>query len=192
MGYITSQHFDAEIRKFILWGAIWKIRADVAMPGLGAMLEAYAFYALDPFTVAGLGKSPDSRRISKSNHDMVGVTNRYYIRNDRLSNYILCLPGDGPAHTPCERGQDSFAAISREEYCLDQGSAFNKILPYKSKAYYIARYFEHPMYTYHVTAIKTKDGDTKAVIFWRFCEHAAARCIRIVDYICLLYTSRCV
>lgn len=182
-GFITSNHFDSNIDKSILWGAIWKTREDVAMPGLGVMVETYALQALDPHTVAGLGKSEHSIKVSKRHGDFVAKTNRYFILNDNISSFTLCETNGAPCGVQRELGNDAFVPIGLEDYKACGGRVFDKLLPYKSKAYYINRYFRHPIYQYNVTGIKNIEGDITAIFFWRFCDYSNAKCIRIVDYI---------
>lgn len=54
---------------------------------------------------------------------------------------------------------------------------------YKSKSYYINRYFEHPMYAYSFFAITDCDGRIAAILIARVCGDGEANCLRIVDLI---------
>lgn len=182
-GFITSKLFDPSIENMVLWGSIWKTRDDVAIPGLGAMVEGYAMQSLNPHTVAGLGKSVHSIKISKRHGDYNAKTNRYYILNDKSTSYTLCKPNMAPISSPCKEGNDRFVSLSIEDYRSCNGSVFNKILPYKSKKYYVKRYYQHPIYQYSITGIKAEDDDIRAIVFWRVCNYKGRKCIRVVDYI---------
>lgn len=74
--------------------------------------------------------------------------------------------------------------ISLEEYqkLEEHHKIFTEISKYKSKNYYINRYYNHPIYKYGFYGI-IKDNDICSVFVTRECGNGTAKCLRIVDYI---------
>lgn len=55
--------------------------------------------------------------------------------------------------------------------------------PYKEKAYIERRYFEHPIYQYHVYGVGDAMQKTDLLLVFRIQEHEGARALRLVDCI---------
>lgn len=182
-GFITSKHYDNQIENMIAWGAIWKTLDIATMPILGILVESFAMQTLDPQTRAAVGMSNYSIKFAKNRGDIVGKANRFYILNDKIKSFKLCERNNSISFVESETSDDMFVSLDLEKYQNCNDVVFSKVLPYKSKKYYINRYYRHPIYQYYVTGIKDKNNGIKAIFFWRFCEHDDARCIRLVDYI---------
>ncbi len=189
--YIPTTQYDKNIRHPICWGALSVNRgnlpidhSDKVVPGLGALINMYVLYELPYNTKAGLGISDMGFPLVKKLGYITGYCTQWYIihpakENFKLiGNYNKALRFNATAVS----NDDIFINCNLEEYMAIDGDVLNTIPPYKSKTYYINRFFKHPIYTYHATKICNPKGIPKAVFFWRFCEHDGSKCIRVVDY----------
>lgn len=183
-GFIFSSQFDSTIEKPIRWGAIWKNRDDIDEPGLGMMVQEYmAKYAASEIGV-GIGLSSMAQTVGKKQKNVMGKLSRYYILNTEMSKFYLVKNYEKEIaykESAFENSRKSLKEIELCEYEKLPDSAFSGVPFFKSKKYYVNRYYKHPIYKYRASAI-INNGVPEAVLFWRICSHNDAQCIRIVDY----------
>lgn len=183
IGLIPSTQFDPEIKKRIVWGAIWKVRDDVAADGLGVMVRLYGNIHIPGYAKGGLSLSKDATSVLGHYKYANGICNHYYMINPEDSRYELIgnIEETIPTRTAAIDPTKKFIFLTEEDF-LSIVDEKNTAIPfYKSKTYYLNRFFKHPIYTYHATLIVGSDKKQLGVFFWRVCKHNNARCIRIVD-----------
>lgn len=182
LGFITTAHFDSQIQHPMLWGAIWKARQDVDEPGLGMLVEMYCLKNVPHELTMGVGLSNDSIANFTSLHYTLGQMDQYFLLNQTMHSYYLCVPNGLGLGLRFQSTSDELVELNEAHYLALQGSCFDKLVSYKSRQYYVGRYFHHPIYRYRLFAI-CHQKDAVAVLVLRTCEYKDRRCLRIVDYI---------
>ncbi len=180
IGFILSSIYDHRIETPIRWGAIWKVRNDVAIKGLGLALKGYLEEMLPVPYIGGVGLSNDSKKIDTKLGEKMGKLEQYYIANPNLKEFKLI---DNPKFP-----QDISSNGSKQVICLDEAEFQSAasglkefIVPYKSIEYYRNRYYQHPVYKYKVLGIKNND-EMEAIIVYRVTAGMDRKNIFFVDY----------
>lgn len=185
LGFIPTNLFDSEIEHPMRWGAVWKIRDDAASKGLGLALKFYLYQNAPAPYSGGIGLSRFSREINKKMGEEVGIMEHFYMIHPRMEHFVLAKQITSSDRTSCGVSDDTihFQECLKAEFIHHSEDYLNHLLPYKSKMYYVKRFFEHPFYKY--LCIKTVDNQQKshAAFFLRICEHRGAKCIMIVDFL---------
>jgi hypothetical protein len=167
-----------------IWGSIWKTRDDIKTFGLGIAVKCFLNRILPMSRWLALGLS----HFSISNYTSLEFecknTRHYFIINPQKKIFNLCdgvLPyidksrNDDELFSLEECSLGDFAKIKSDD------EMFNAYNSFKTKNFYINRYFKHPWYDYKLYCIK-RDG-VKAILVTRECCAENSKCLRIVDYI---------
>lgn len=183
-GFITTRQFDSEITSPALCGAIWKSICEDQYPGVGIILQELMIQRIPHQVLFGLGMSRITEHMNRSKHHQLGVLRQYYILNPdcicfHLADQVPKVRQDGFRAAT----EKVFSLIDESAFCNQADYLYFKIPPFKSKLYYINRYYKHPMYHYSATAVYDECRTLSAIFFWRKCYHQDTCCIRIVDYI---------
>ncbi len=182
LGFVPTYQFDSEIKRTEVWPCIWKSRDDVHVKGLGVSLYHYLKEHIKIETISILGISEIALGIYKHWNFETGKIEQYFFPNYRMQKYQI-LGGNTKfeQHTKSdcmtlrEMSQAEFEAVSDIEL-------LSLINNYKSKKYYINRFFRHPVYQYKFFSVA--DGKVIKLIFVaRICHAKQSKCIRIVDCI---------
>ena len=64
----------------------------------------------------------------------------------------------------------------------DDAKVFSRLSSYKSKIYFLNRFFKHPIYQYIFYTIKNRN-EVLAILVARVCGNYMGKCLRIVDFI---------
>lgn len=184
LGFIPMGRFDPDLGDRDILLALWKVRDDIAPPGLGLRLLKAIQAQLKPRLIAAIGIS-----------DMVGPIYR-------ALGYTLDHLCHAAILNPAARGQTRLAQnvperafdeapspATRTLRPLDparDAAAIQRLaaaagLP-KSWAYIRDRYLDHPWYDYDLRLV-LRDGQPEALLIWRAVEAEGARILRIVDVI---------
>ncbi len=183
LGFITTKHFDEDIAHLEVWPAIWKTRDDIKVKGLGVGLYYYLKEHLDIDNLSILGISSIALSIYKHWNLQTGKICHYVYPNQNVKNYVLA---DGLEKIETRRKTSDtlkLRKLSLQEYeaINESERVFQDLNRYKSKNYYINRYYKHPLYQYLFFAIG--DEETKAIMVARECGFDTHWCLRIVDFI---------
>lgn len=184
LGFVPTSQYDKEIKKALIWPCIWKSRDDINRKGLGVALYYYLKTHIEIETIAILGISEVALSIYKHWNFSTGKIDQYVMPNyDKKSKLASGLDqckrtteDDTEGFVLKQLSIDDFFQISEEE------DLFVQMEGYKTKNYYINRFYRHPFYHYHVLGIEDSDH-LAAVIVARVSEHESNKCLRIVDYI---------
>jgi len=186
LGFISTKHFDNSLNDVDLWLAIWKIKDDIQVPGLGLSLLDFLISHQQPRSVAAIGLNPNIIKLYKCLNYKIGILNHYYIINDQISDFKLIDNFDGRCYT--ESIADDYKTFIRYEKSefLNLSGEFQKIIPdiqipSKSHRYFLNRYFAHPAYNYHVYGVVSHDSIV-GVLVLRLVSHNSGHALRIVDY----------
>jgi hypothetical protein len=182
LGFIPTYQFDNQIGNVQVWAAIWKVRKDIAITGLGLALYNYLQCNRHIETITNSGINKATENIYKSLGFETGILKQWYILNNEMPHFYLIANDSIQDHKPIY----SSTSGCELEFCTQ--SNFLELCTvlefprYKSSQYYIKRFFEHPIYQYSAYSIFVH-GSTKAVIFTRICQANGHKAIRIVDYV---------
>jgi len=182
-GYTLSSHFDNNINEPILWGNIWKNREDINEPGLGMMVCWLTYEIYSNVGRSGLGLSKAAMRQARG-YVKIGLSDQYYILHPHKTVFkIASNVHEVDRYNPKAIIADKILVSCPENLYNEKIDPIIKTIPrHKSKKYYINRFYNHPIYSYHAYGIKDINDDIIGVLFCRFCEFENARCLRIVDY----------
>lgn len=184
LGFVPTSHFDQAIKKTMVWPCIWKSREDISRKGLGVSLYYYLKITLEIDTISILGISEVALSIYKHWNFKTGKMEQYFLPNlHKKSRITLGMDSLQEIEKKSKDifelqlyNQDMFEKIAEEE------TVFAGIKPYKSKQYYINRFFLHPIYSYLFYAIKDA-YEIQTIIVMRSCYAKESKCLRIVDVI---------
>ena len=183
LGFIPTNQFDPSIEAIQIWPCIWKSREDISVKGLGASLYYYLKTHIKIETIAALGNTEVALGIYKHWKFSTGKIEQYYLPNtcatEILSSHMKKIPlVDGSD----EGWEIKPLTLDRYKMVDSQHKIFRCISKYKSKAYYINRYFNHPIYKYLFYAIM-KNHSIESILVMRECGNGSSNCLRIVDYL---------
>lgn len=196
LGFIPTGRFDRELGDRDIMLALWKVREDLAPPGLGLRLLKFLQAQLRPRLIGAIGISEAVVPIYKA----LGYT------LDRLHQAAI-FPSAAGADAPDMRIAAGVPAAAfapfpastgglRLEHVPPDASAQTRIaalsgaidalaadrLPGKSFAYVKERYLDHPFYGYH-TGLVWHGETLQSLVFWRRVTCNGAYFLRVVDII---------
>ena len=177
LGFIPSSQFDSQIARQVVYSCIWKTRKDIQTPSLGKALYRYLYEHVAADLLATLGISKVALDIYKHWHFITGTFDHFYLFNPQ---HPAVLSSQCISHFVETTSNVSLQQLTQTDFeqLSPQDSLFNN--PYKSKIYYINRFYKHPIYTYTFLGVK-QDGQLKAILVTRVCQALNSRCCRIVD-----------
>lgn len=172
LGYIPTGQFDPALGYDEIMLAIWKVRDDMALPGVGLRLLKLIEKTHKPRLIGAIGIS-----------DMVGpIYKAFKYTLSKMSHAALFLrPGPIAQNVPdaaYRRLEPDSATLAPlyDEHAIDgPGLA-------KSWAYLQNRYVNHPYYEYALRGVF--DGDVlQTIIVWRKVSARGGAVLRIVDLV---------
>ena len=184
LGFVTSNHFDRNIKPMMVWPAIWKTRDDIKVKGLGVGLFYYMKEHLQIDNISALGISTIALSIYKHWNFETGRIIHYVYPNQHISEYYLSENMDKFEKRPESKDDLMLKECDEQTYrnISENDEVFSDLSMYKSKEYYINRFFKHPIYHYRFYTIGSND-EIKAVVIARESGSEGHNCLRIVDYI---------
>ncbi len=185
LGFIPTSQYDDRIEKMEVWPCIWKSRPDIHVKGLGVSLYYYMKSTLPIETISILGISDVALSIYKHWNFRAGKMKHYYILNDTLQDFHLVKDYQNMLSSGYGmiNSAKSLEKCGLEEFLALPETAFEGLNRYKSKEYFVNRFFKHPMYRYEVFCIR-ENGSAQGVIVARVCGNEGSKCLRIVDMTC--------
>lgn len=185
LGFIPTNIFDPGIKTPMRWGAVWKIREDVASRGLGLAMKMYMYQNAKAPYAGGIGLSRFSREINRKMGEEVGVMKHFYIINPDMKDFALADHVERENKKSCGilNHNIHFEECGKSDFENGQEEFFKELLPYKSGMYYIKRFFEHPFYKYQCIKVVDEKEKSSAAFFIRICRNGSAKCIMIVDFL---------
>jgi len=189
LGFIPFYRFHGNPRWTEISLAIWKVRDDAGMPGLGIQMLKKLQSTYNPDMIAAIGIS----NIVKPMYKAMGYT------LGRLHQAALFPEDDPDKRTRSLNVPDAarqklkrFSGVSLQKIeCSSEnnGDIADEIdalgatqAPRKSWAYLVARYQNHPSYRYYLRAVISSER-VRAIIVWRRVAAPFGNILRIVDII---------
>lgn len=185
MGFIPTNFFDPSIQKVLVWGAIWKTREDVAPVGLGIYLCQFLTNRIKFDTWVGFGISEDSKKNNKLMGLKICTADQYFYANPNIKEFKIASGLESFRNPKAENMEGyTLTELSIDDYRLLSGNeeCFNCVYPYKTKLYYLNRFFLHPYYKYRCYAIQHQNT-IRAFFFVRESPAEEANCLRLVEYV---------
>lgn len=170
LGYIPTGQFDAALGTDEIMLAIWKVREDMALPGVGLRLLKLIEKTHKARLIGAIGIS-----------DMVGpIYKAFKYTLDQLHHAALFVK-DGPIAQNMpdlpRLDTDSATLAPLRDDQMPGGPGLTKSWPYLQN-----RYANHPYYDYTLRGVY--DGDAlQTILVWRKVQAEGAALLRIVDVI---------
>lgn len=185
LGFVPTSQFDKHIDHTMVWPCIWKSRKDINRKGLGVTMYHFLKSNINIETISILGISEIALSIYKHWNFQTGKIEQYVMPNFAFKEHLaMGLTRHYSRFVRNTIDTLQLSEIAEEEYeKIDPNDyVFQNISIYKSKEYYLNRFFKHPIYKYQFLQIK--DGNKiMAILVVRACGDNISKCLRIVDYI---------
>jgi hypothetical protein len=188
LGFIPTCLYDPQLAdRNMLWLALWKVRADAGVAGLGLLLLHYldANVPHAAIAVAGIG-NPAHLAMYRALGYAVGDYRQHYLRNWRIERPFLGTFGPEPAPCAAVTGDatleplttDTLLAATRDLALAERAVQW----PAKTPRYFLARFLGHPVYQYNVYLVRRAQRPV-GLLAARIATHAGHRALRLVDYL---------
>jgi hypothetical protein len=185
LGFIPTARYDAGLAdQNTLWLALWSVREDVRVGGLGIRLLNFALRAQPHEAFGTIGISQATETLLRAYGCTAGVMNHHYMPAAHRTAFAIMKPSVAWA-APAERAGVSLVPLAREEVVALDGRLDAKdrmtIKPTKSATYFANRYFDHPSFDYTVWALH-RCAKVIGLMASRLAHANGSRALRIVDY----------
>lgn len=185
LGFIPTCLYDLSlIDKTVLWLALWKVRPDSGIAGLGMFLHQYLIDNTIHMSTAVSGLNRMSHRVMSGLRYRPEVLQHYYLLNPTIKAFHIAQVDERPRTasayplTKSLKRVNSDILMTNKEWAIGDRSV---AIPAKSPTYFLRRFVEHPYYDYEVYAVH--DGNERiGLIAVREIEHEECRVLRLVDY----------
>lgn len=182
LGFIPTGHFDPALGQDEILLAIWKVRDDIAPPGLGLRLLKLIQGQIRPGLIGAVGIS-----------DMVGPIYRAFKYHTGTLDHLALFPPhaveriarglpSGRSGVAADRPGWHLAPLSPKAGAEVDALARSGPGLRKSAHYLQTRYSEHPWYAYSLRGLYEGEA-LRAIAVWRRVEAEGAALLRIVDLI---------
>ena len=189
LGFIPMGRFSTELGDSDVMLAIWKVREDVAPPGLGLRLLKFLQAELSPRLVAAIGISTMVRRLYKVlGYEIGGLLHSAIFNPDRRNELRIAQGVPESAFGSPAPVVESQLELRRldEAAPIDVRAAVDRVaatvLPVKNWEYLVNRFLRHPWYRYELRSVH-RGGELVAVVVWRAVSAHGATLLRIVDIV---------
>jgi len=187
LGFSPISHFDKTIKHVDLALAIWKVRDNINTTGLGITLISYLVSQKQPRSIYGIGINTRVLPIYKYMGYDIGIMNHYYIANKQKNKFHLIGNFEGRYNSEeiIKNNGKKLIRYEKSEYLNISEKISNFItqlqIPAKSYDYLYNRYYQHPIYNYHIYGLKNQNYIIGFIVL-RLCSYKSNYAIRIVDY----------
>lgn len=185
LGFVPTSQYDSNIKRMMVWPCIWQSRKDIDCKGLGVSMYHYLKNHKEIETISIMGITEIALSIYKHWNFITGKVEQFVMPNfkaqEHLSKGLLNVYS---AFDSDIKDTMELRIIDLQEYLKipEDSEIFKEYSLYKSKMYYVNRFFRHPIYKYSFLAI-IQHETIKSIIVVRRCGVEEDYCLRIVDYI---------
>lgn len=167
LGFIRTSRFDPALAdRDMYWIALWKVREDVAVPGLGLRLLNRLISMADgaPVSVVGIGNVQHNAIYRALGFQVGELAHFFRPARNVLQRHIAPLPADyGQASMLAGSAKLLEANVSDLENIEVHLSERARLAPDKSPRYFIERFLKHPRYRYRVHRV-VDEGKTRGLV----------------------------
>ena len=184
LGYIPTHHFDPDLGANVTFLALWKVREDAGVAGLGIALlrQLEKLHADSVIAVSGIRES--ALPLYRALRYTVGGFRQHFVVNPNAGQTIATLPSGFKAPAPRPGGAvfRPLAAADILGLCRDLDVGLRAgVLPRKTPRYFCNRFLLHPIYRYEVHAIHVSER-LCGLIASRLAPAKGSHALRIVDF----------
>ena len=180
LGFIPTSQYDFNIKNRDIWLAIWKVKEEEASTGIGLKILLFLNSNYKASSIGVLGISEDAMKIYKAFRYKTGILKHFYIKNDSLTNYHIASFNYVSNVNYSANPNIDIKQITDKEFL--SANIFYQYTPYKTKYYFINRYFNNSFYDYTFNALIIKNTIIGVFITRKILVDKFA-CLRIVDWI---------
>jgi len=183
LGYIPTRRYDPALKEHnLLWLALWKVRDDVMVSGLGLrMLQALS--RVEPHVAIGVsGINLTHPPMYTALRYKVAALTQYYLVNPNTPLSLVFAPADRKTWPHRLGGDAVFTEMDMDR--LNAMTWEGQAMPQKTPIYFGRRFLQHPFYRYRVFLISrncSSKGQT-GLIATRIATYQGAAALRIVDF----------
>ena len=185
LGYIDSQRYDKTCSVKTIWLALWKVKSNLKISGLGLKLIRALETEEQPHALGVNGTVRAQWPIYKVLRFNVFSLKCFYLTNALVPKRIM---------VPCKHESEDLVTIDRvlcsgnlimmssnelNELQWNSYTELNEIV--KTPYYFNQRYLMHPLYSYQVYKI-SGNSHLDALVATRIVAHNNAKVLRIVDF----------
>lgn len=183
LGYMPVRRFDPSEDFTEIALAIWKVRDDIHVPGLGIQMLK-TLQRMKPAMIFAVGTSDMVRPMYQALGYTVGAMDHVALFNEiPPADGSIALGIPPSARAPLAAGAGvALRDIDTVTDVQDIDSLAKAGAPRKSWIYLLNRYINHPYYVYTLKAVII-DGTLEAVAIWRRVATPQGAILRIVDVI---------
>lgn len=185
LGFIPFRRFDPAASWTELALALWKVRPDAQVPGLGVRLHHAVMKLCQPELVCVLGTTEVVRPLYRSLGYQLGTMAHAALFRATGGEAAVARSVPAEAYEPLAADpgiewvdyRPAGGVLSQQ---VDELAAANA--PRKSSRYVQLRYLKHPCYHYEVRLVWA-EGRARALVIWRRVDTPLGSVLRIVDII---------
>ena len=186
LGFIPTHLYDPSlIDKAVVWLALWKVRPDSGIAGLGMFLHQYLIDNTIHMSSAVSGLNKMSHRVMSGLGYRPEILQHYYLLNPTLNAFHIAkvegqprTSGSTRALTKSLEQASADILMTQKDWAIGDRLA---AIPAKSPTYFLRRFVEHPYYDYMVYAVLDRN-ERVGLLAIREIEHEDCRVLRLVDY----------
>lgn len=187
LGFISTRHYDVSlVARNVVDLAIWKIRDDVRVAGLGLRMHRFLLDNEPHEAVVSIGIG---NRAHDSMYKALGYFTadyqQHYLVNPQCRDFRLArfpaIPPVQVSHGAVVLMRLDRETLLKECALLDLGDRAG-VLPVKTPTYFLNRYLNHPVYDYMVHALHL-GGKICGLMASRLATNDGASALRIVDFL---------
>lgn len=154
LGYIPTSQFDKTLfDEKDVWGAMWKIREDCPIHGMGLELMDCLLEGYNSFGAIGI--SNIARKIYRLYGMKIDVLKQYYIANPSITQFVICKGLINKRISACSNKEWSLKVLYSLSNIKDISCSYR---PRKTITYLKNRYEFHPIYKYFFWGIYKGDN----------------------------------
>lgn len=181
LGFIPTSQFSQDLDVNLeYWLAIWKVREDINMPGLGMGMLNFLRREKGVKSICSVGLSQEVISLYKALKYDVGQLKQYAFFNQVKSEFMFVQPPSGYKISCQNPGNYQVEYLTPGEILSKDYSHLFNTRPQKNSEYIVNRYVKHPSYEYKVASISDGDRVCSLVVF-RIIELEGCLVARVVD-----------
>jgi hypothetical protein len=190
LGYISTMRFDRALAADnVVWLTTWKVRDDAGVAGVGLALLQYLVAQEPHVGIGAIGLNPATRPIYQAFGYRIGELQHYVMPNTTVRRFELAALSPAPAMAPARVAENAAGPVTGRSLSdphdfeqLIELAASTASIPRKTARYVVARYVNHPLYSYRVVALTDVDAVVGLAVT-RLAEHDGRKALRIVDFL---------
>jgi hypothetical protein len=178
LGFIPVDRYDPALReRAAVWLALWKLRSDVKIAGLGLRMLRFLERTHRTKTIAVNGINAAHPPMYQALGYRTGVLHHYYLFNPNSRSKLLAIVDPAVAVSLPQAGHAVMQEMDQQTLQQLHWLPENQN---KSPVCFAERYLRHPFYRYQVHLFS--HGNLQALLATRVARHGNAAALRIVDF----------